>query len=319
MSSFASSALKKDNAAAPIAVVVTPVVKGLAGSLGGTVEACFLQPIDVIKTRIQLDSVGKYKGIANCGNTIIREEGVKALWKGLTPFATHLTLKYALRMGTNATFQSFLRDKNGTLTSQSRMLAGFGAGVTEALVVVTPFEVVKIKLQQQKGCAVSGFKYKGPIHCATTIVRESGPQGLWAGCTPTVMRNGTNQMCLFYMKNVFDVFFWDKHEGDGRVLAPWQSMISGFSAAFAGPIATGPFDVAKTRMMAQEKAACGSKPYNGFFHCIMKVASEEGVLALYKGLLPRLMRIPPGQAITWAVADQLVGLYEKTYSNLRHN
>ena len=28
--------------------------------------------------------------------------------------------------------------------------AGFGAGVTEALVVVTPFEVVKIKLQQQK-------------------------------------------------------------------------------------------------------------------------------------------------------------------------
>jgi hypothetical protein len=30
-------------------------------------------------------------------------------------------------------------------------------------------------------------------------------------------------------------------------------MVSGFLAAFAGPIATGPFDVAKTRMMAQEK------------------------------------------------------------------
>ena len=33
-----------------------------AGSLGGTVEAIFLQPIDVIKTRLQLDKVGKYKG-----------------------------------------------------------------------------------------------------------------------------------------------------------------------------------------------------------------------------------------------------------------
>lgn len=36
---------------------------------------------------------------------------MRALWKGLTPFAVHLTLKYALRMGTNATYQSLLRDK----------------------------------------------------------------------------------------------------------------------------------------------------------------------------------------------------------------
>lgn len=50
-------------------------------------------------------------GIWNCGNTIIKEEGVRSLWKGLTPFATHLTLKYALRMGTNAFYQSLLRDK----------------------------------------------------------------------------------------------------------------------------------------------------------------------------------------------------------------
>ena len=36
---------------------------------------------------------------------------MRSLWKGLTPFATHLTLKYALRMGTNAFYQSLLRDK----------------------------------------------------------------------------------------------------------------------------------------------------------------------------------------------------------------
>ena len=36
---------------------------------------------------------------------------MKALWKGLTPFATHLTLKYALRFGTNALYSNLLRDK----------------------------------------------------------------------------------------------------------------------------------------------------------------------------------------------------------------
>ncbi len=67
--------------------------------------------MDVIKTRLQLDTVGKYRGIVHCGQTIVAEEGVRALWKGLTPFATHLTLKYALRMGSNSVYQNMLRDE----------------------------------------------------------------------------------------------------------------------------------------------------------------------------------------------------------------
>ena len=38
----------------------------------------------------------------HCGRTIAAEEGVKSLWKGLSPFVGQLTLKYALRMGSNA-------------------------------------------------------------------------------------------------------------------------------------------------------------------------------------------------------------------------
>ena len=60
-------------------------------------------------------------GIWHCGETVIKEEGVRALWKGLTPFAVHLTLKYALRMGTNAMYQSLLRDE---VCHQERVHAG---------------------------------------------------------------------------------------------------------------------------------------------------------------------------------------------------
>jgi solute carrier family 25 (mitochondrial citrate transporter), member 1 len=65
-------------------------------------EVCYSQPIDVVKTRLQLDHVGAYRGITHCGATVARAEGVRMLWKGLTPFAAHFTLKYALRLDSNA-------------------------------------------------------------------------------------------------------------------------------------------------------------------------------------------------------------------------
>lgn len=121
---------------------IPPYMKAFSGSFGGVVEACFLQPIDVIKTRLQLDRAGSYKGIVHCGTTIVKNEGVRALWKGLTPFGTHLTLKYALRMGSNAVLQSAFKDsETGKVSHHGRLLSGFGAGVLEALVIVTPFEV----------------------------------------------------------------------------------------------------------------------------------------------------------------------------------
>ncbi|KAK8485714.1 hypothetical protein V6N12_036910 [Hibiscus sabdariffa] len=51
----------------------------ISGSFGGVMEACCLQPIDVIKTRLQLDRTASYKGILHCGSTVYRTEGLHAL------------------------------------------------------------------------------------------------------------------------------------------------------------------------------------------------------------------------------------------------
>ena len=36
-----------------------------------------------------------------------------------------------------------------------------------------------------------------------------------------------------------------------------------------------------------------------------------GLGALWKGIVPRLARTPPGQAIVWAVSDQITGALER--------
>lgn len=88
------------------------------------------------------------------------------------------------------------------------------------------------------------------------------------------------------------------------MLTPAQSAASGFVAACIGPILNNPFDVVKTRMQAASK---GGPHYKGFGDCLMTIARTEGIPALWKGLIPRLARTPPGQAIVWTVSDQVGG------------
>ena len=84
-----------------------------------------------------------------------------------------------MRFGTNAGFQGLLADKDGKLDTTRRILAGLAAGVTEALVIVTPFEVIKIRLQGQVGMDPSQLKYKGPIDAVVkTIKNEVGGGGV---------------------------------------------------------------------------------------------------------------------------------------------
>jgi hypothetical protein len=108
------------------------------------------------------------------------------------------------------------------------------------------------------------------------------------------------------------------------VLSCWQHAQPNASAAsvLSPPPPPGPMDVIKTRLMAQGKAeAAGSSSsssagapqqqrYSSMLDALVKIPRQEGITALWRGLLPRLMRIPPGQAIVWGVSDQITGCGE---------
>ena len=61
------------------------------------------------------------------------------------------------------------------------MAAGFAAGITEALIIVTPFEVVKIRLQQQHGQDKALLKYKVMPSCSRLVEAVSASQTAAAG------------------------------------------------------------------------------------------------------------------------------------------
>lgn len=76
------------------------------------------------------------------------------------------------------------------------VLAGLGAGTTEAVVVVTPMEVVKIRLQAQMHSLADPFeipRYRNAAHAVYTIIREEGATALYRGVSLTALRQATNQ------------------------------------------------------------------------------------------------------------------------------
>ena len=74
--------------------------------------------------------------------------------------------------------------------------AGLGAGTTEAVFVVTPMEVVKIRLQAQHHSLADPLEqpvYRNAGHAVYKIIREEGFSALYRGVTLTALRQATNQ------------------------------------------------------------------------------------------------------------------------------
>jgi solute carrier family 25 (mitochondrial citrate transporter), member 1 len=252
-----------------------------------------------VKTQLQLDRAGTYSvprrgALRHCGGARRGRgralEGAHALRRA--PHA--LVRASAGRQRVAAVLAP--GPATGAFSMAALLASGLGAGVAEALLVVIPFEVVMTRLQQQRGRLGPGtlpltLRYRGPIHCARRRPRGR-PRGLWAGAVATVLRNGANQAAMFTCKSRLDAALWGNRDGDGRALRVSRSMASGFIAAAVGPLCTGPFDVVKSRLMAQGGGNSGGARYRGTAHALRMIYAEEGVRALCKGLLPKLVRIP---------------------------
>jgi solute carrier family 25 (mitochondrial citrate transporter), member 1 len=87
--------------------------------------------------------------------------------------------------------------------------AGLAAGVTEAVAVVTPMEVIKIRLQAQHHSMADPLdvpKYRNAAHALYTVVKEEGAGALYRGVSLTALRQGTNQAGASQSRHIYPRF-----------------------------------------------------------------------------------------------------------------
>jgi len=153
-------------------LLTATAVRGAAAS---TVHDLILTPYDVVKQRLQL---GYYKGPWHCVRTILRREGVGALYRSLpVTLLSNAPNLAVLAMVNESMKTAFGLDRGFSGDLPWFFLCGGVAGVVAAA-ATCPLDVVKTQVQTRG---------MGTLECTQSIWRNHGIQGFYNGLAPRMI------------------------------------------------------------------------------------------------------------------------------------
>eukprot|EP00644_Phytophthora_capsici_P010834 jgi/Phyca11/526374/estExt2_fgenesh1_pm.C_PHYCAscaffold_90105 len=123
---------------------LTPMASGSAGVIATVCHDLIMTPMDLVKQRLQL---GYYNGVADCFKTVMKHEGLRALYISF-PTTLLMNLPYSMIMvSTNETFKKIL-NPSGEMNVSAYIASGAAAGAL-AGALTNPLDVAKTRLQTQ--------------------------------------------------------------------------------------------------------------------------------------------------------------------------
>ncbi|KAJ3321546.1 hypothetical protein HDV06_004082 [Boothiomyces sp. JEL0866] len=254
------------------------------GAVAGVSEILTMYPLDVVKTRFQIQvGQAEYSSIVDCFQKMVKNEGFGSLYRGILPPIFVEAPKRAIKFGANDQYKHLYQEKfgfkDGVLFS---MLTGSSAGMTEAVIVSTP-DLIKIRMQDKRNAHL----YKGTSDVAAKIWQTEGLYGFGRGIEATVWRHGVWNMGYFGVISFVRAALPKAESKQGKLL---NNFVAGTIGGTVGTILNTPFDVVKTRVQSQISAPY---KYNWAVPAIGTIIKEEGAGALYKGFVPKVLRLGP--------------------------
>lgn len=316
----------------------------LAAGISAVITVSFIHPIDVIKTRLQISNstnnsshnnktnIINYKnlGINKTIQTIFKNEGFGAFWKGIQAAWIREATYTSLRLGLYSPLKEHIDPTNKYGFSGKFVIGCICGGIGSF--VGNPFDVVKTRLISIEGKNDMLFK-----NIFQHIYKTEGIGGFYSGLNVNIMRacvlNGTQMSCYEQIKQLFIDKGFDK-------LSIQTQFVSAFSAGFFMALTVTPFDMIRTQLMNQPKhiiinntnlknnfidvsidagintrintginAGIDMGKYNGFLDCGMKIIKNNGIKGLYSGFIPIWIRFAPTTTLQLVIFEQIKPLF----------
>lgn len=294
-----------------------------AGLASGISSAVLLQPLDLLKTRVQQPN---HTSLAATLRQTIRsplgQATPWALWRGTVPSALrtgfgsalYFTLLNSLRQ--HALHFAPLRDQSfkigyssqlPTLSHTANLATGATARVLAGLALM-PLTVIKVRFESSR------YSYKTMLAAASDIYKTGGSRGFFVGFGATAIRDGpyAGTYVLLYegLKKRLARIPKAASAARGGGDAPTRdaAVINFTSAIVAGSMCSllsNPFDAIKTRIQLEPRL------YTNMMQACRMMVQAEGLRSLFDGLALRMTRKALSSALAWTAYEELIRMGRK--------
>lgn len=294
-------------------------------------------PLDVLKTRLQSDfyqsqllASRNAKGVhapsalslprsalLHVSETfqilfsIHKIEGWRALFKGLGPNLIGVVPARAINFYSYGNGKRIISEtfNNGQEATWVHLCAAATAGVVTGT-ATNPIWLVKTRLQLDKSNAErAGLQatrqYKNALDCTIQTIRKEGVRGLYRGLSASYLgvTESTLQWVLYERMKLYLRRRETELAASGRAPTARDQVVkhggelgAAGSAKFFAALVTYPHEVIRTRLRLAPSRD-GRMKYTGIVHCFKTISKEEGLVSLYGGLIPHMLRVVPSAAI----------------------
>uniref|UniRef100_A0A7M4EBB2 Solute carrier family 25 member 33-like n=1 Tax=Crocodylus porosus TaxID=8502 RepID=A0A7M4EBB2_CROPO len=287
--------------------------------IAGAILTC---PLEVVKTRLQSSSLAlrplyfsevQLQGV-NAGlmrpapssigvlRTILEKEGIGSLFRGLGPTLVGVAPSRAVYF---AAYSGAKEKLNVIFEPESKKVHMVSAACAVASATLTnPIWLVKTRMQLEEDTRCNA------LQCAMRVYRTEGLRGFYRGISASYA--GVSETMIHFV--IYEALKQRLREQQ-PLLSPALGLpadtldffglmgAAAVSKTCASCIAY-PHEVIRTRLREE-----GSR-YCSFVQTLHLVVQEEGLLALYRGLLAQMIRQIPNTAITMATYELIVHLFE---------
>jgi solute carrier family 25 protein 34/35 len=179
-------------------------LKIAAGITTGSTAALVSNPLDLMKTRMQAQASGKnaavgfqhrFSGVAQGFQSLVKNEGVSGLWKGIAPSVLRLAL------GSSGQLASYAHIKESALENglQDGPLLHIGTSFASVIFGVTamnPVDVIRTRLYNQSPRSADRL-YTSGFDAAIKIATHEGPSAFFKGWMAHYMRGAPHVALIF--------------------------------------------------------------------------------------------------------------------------
>lgn len=299
---------------------VDAVIDFTGGVAGGTASVLVGQPLDTVKVKLQTFPTS-YHGMTHCIKHTFATEGFRhGLYAGTVPNLAAQISENAVLFAAYGVCQKGVAHVVGrdvpSLSALHNATAGFCAAFFSTI-ALCPTELIKCRLQTMEDVRTSSTsnsqgvvtnKRIGPWTLTRQILRQEGPAGMFRGFVPTALREMPGYF-FFFGGYEFTRHLLTPPGSTKDDLGPFQTFVCGATGGVCLWVAIFPADVIKSRAQIQVGG-----PKQSVVSMAADIIQKEGVLALYRGLLPTLIRTVPATGALFIAYENV----KKTLSHLAH-